>query len=47
MSLASEEALAAGTRLDVLDQVLGACRKLEAQGMGDLGTQALMKYYGK
>lgn len=47
MSLASEEALAAGTRLDVLDQVLGACRQLEAQGMGDLGTQALMKYYGK
>ena len=42
---ADEEALAADTRLGVLEDVLGMAKKLESEGMGDLGTQALIKYY--
>ena len=34
-----------GTKLDVLEDVLGICKKLEEEGMGDLGTQALIKHY--
>ena len=45
MSLADEEALAVDTRLGVLEDVLGMAKKLESEGMGDLGTQALIKYY--
>lgn len=45
MGLADEEALAADTRLGVLEDVLAMAKKLEADGMGDLGTQALIKYY--
>ena len=45
MGIADEEALAADTRLGVLEDVLGMARKLESEGMGDLGTQALIKYY--
>lgn len=45
MGIADEEALAADTRLGVLEDVLAMARKLEADGMGDLGTQALIKYY--
>ena len=45
MGIADEEALAADTRLGVLEDVLGMAKKLEADGMGDLGTQALIKYY--
>ena len=47
MSLADEEASERGTKLDVLEDVLGICKKLEEEGMGDLGTQALIKYYEK
>ena len=45
MGIADEEALAADTRLGVLEDVLGLAKKLESEGMGDLGTQALIKYY--
>ena len=45
MGIADEEALAADTKLGVLEDVLAMSRQLEAEGMGDLGTQALIKYY--
>ena len=45
MGIADEEALAADTRLGVLEDVLGMAKKLESEGMGDLGTQALIEYY--
>lgn len=45
MGIADEEALAADTRLGVLEDVLGMAKKLESEGVGDLGTQALIKYY--
>ena len=34
-----------GLCLDVLSQVLANYEELAAEGYGDLGTQALMKYY--
>lgn len=45
MGLALEESKASGLVLDVLDQVLRHYQDLEAQGFGELGTQALIKYY--
>lgn len=45
MSLADEEARDVSTELPVLEEVLSMCRELEADGMGDLGTQALIKHY--
>lgn len=45
MSIADEEAEAADVKLDILKQVLSMCRELEAEGMGDLGTQSLIKHY--
>ncbi len=45
MKLAKEEAEDAGAKLGVLDYVLRMYEELEAEGMGDLGTQALLKYY--
>lgn len=45
MSLADEEARDVSTELPVLEEVLSMCRELEAEGMGDLGTQALIKHY--
>lgn len=47
MNLAAEEAEAAGARLGVLDYVLDMFKNLEAEGCGELGTQALIKYYEK
>lgn len=47
MGLASEEAHNAGAKLGVLEYVLDMYRELEAEGCGDLGTQALIKYYEK
>ena len=47
MTLADEEARGAGAHLGVLEDVLAMYRKLEAEGHGDLGTQALIKYYEK
>ena len=34
-----------GLSLDVLSQALANYEELAAEGYGDLGTQALMKYY--
>ncbi len=45
MSLAEEEATAVSVKLDVLEDVLQMCKGLEDEGMGDLGTQALIKHY--
>lgn len=47
MAIAQEEAYAAGIELSVLKRTLEMYRTLEAQGMGDLGTQALIKFYDK
>lgn len=45
MGLAADEAAAAGLELNVLAQALANCRALEEQGCGQLGTQALIKFY--
>lgn len=45
MKLADEEALEAHARLGVLEYVLGMYEKLDGEGLGELGTQALIKYY--
>ncbi|WP_346344974.1 NAD(P)-dependent oxidoreductase [Clostridium sp. MCC353] len=45
MRLAEEEARGAGIELGVLEYILSMYQNLEAEGMGDLGTQALVKYY--
>lgn len=46
MKLAVEEADAKGLELNMLKQVLDNYIQLEEKGLGDLGTQALVKYYG-
>ena len=45
MKLALTEANMSGLSLDVLSQALANYEVLESEGYGDLGTQALMKYY--
>lgn len=45
MKLALIEANRSGLNLEVLSQVLANYEELEAEGYGDLGTQALIKYY--
>lgn len=45
MGLALQEAESSDLTLEVLRQVLANYRELEAQGCGDLGTQALIKHY--
>ena len=45
MKLALIEANRSGLNLEVLSQVLAIYEELEADGNGDLGTQALMKFY--
>lgn len=45
MKLADEEATAADAKLGTLEYVLGMYEELEEKGLGDLGTQALIKYY--
>ena len=45
MKLALIEADKSGIDLGVLSQVLANCEELEAEGCGELGTQALMKFY--
>ena len=47
MRLAEEEANHSGLDLNVLRQTLENCRALEQQGCGNLGTQALIKFYEK
>lgn len=45
MKLAKEEADNANLKLEMLDCVLAMYQSLEDNGMGDLGTQALIRYY--
>ena len=45
MKLALIEANKSGLDLGVLSQVLANYEELEAEGGGDLGTQALIKFY--
>lgn len=45
MGIALEEAGDANLQLNVLEKVIDMYKDLEAQGHGDLGTQALIKYY--
>ena len=47
MRLAEEEAENAGLDLNVLQQALSNCQSLIDRGCGDLGTQALIKFYEK
>ena len=47
MHLAEEEAENAGLDLNVLQQTLSNCQSLIDRGCGDLGTQALIKFYEK
>ena len=44
---AREEAKAAGLTMPVLEEVLEMYRELDRRGEGDLGTQALIKFYEK
>lgn len=45
MKIADDEAKDVNLELDILDDVLKMYEKLQDEGMGDLGTQALIKYY--
>lgn len=45
LTIASQQAAAMGARLDTTETVLGEYKKLVEEGYGDLGTQALIKYY--
>lgn len=45
MKIAKEEADEASAHLEVLNKVLEMYESLEKEGYGDLGTQALIKYY--
>lgn len=45
MKLADEEASGAKMKLGTLEYVLGMYEELEKKGLGDLGTQALIKFY--
>ena len=45
MKLAKSEAVSRDLQLDILTKVLAIYEDLENKGYGDLGTQALIKYY--
>ncbi len=45
MRIADDEAKRASFDMPILDQVLKMFEHLDEEGMGDLGTQALIKYY--
>ena len=45
MTIAHDEARDRDLELSVLDEVLSRCRKLEAEGCGDMGTAALIRSY--
>ena len=47
MRIATEEADEVGLKLPVLADVLAMYQQLDEEGMGDLGTQALIKHYIK
>ena len=46
LAIGNETATAYGTSLPVLAMILHEVRKMESAGEGNLGTQALLKYYG-
>jgi 3-hydroxyisobutyrate dehydrogenase-like beta-hydroxyacid dehydrogenase len=46
LAIGNETATAYGASLPILAMVLHEIRKLEQSGDGNLGTQALLKYYG-
>lgn len=45
MKIADDEAKDVNLELDILEDVLKMYEKLQDEGLGDLGTQALIKYY--
>ncbi len=47
MRIAAAEADEKGLELNILNQVLEMYESLEKEGAGELGTQALIKYYNK
>lgn len=47
MRIADSEAEAAGFVMPILKEVLGMFEELDEKGYGDLGTQALIKYYSE
>ena len=47
MTIATEEAEGVGLDMPIVNNVLSMYRALEQEGYGDLGTQALIKYYEK
>ena len=47
MGIAAEEAKQAGLALPVLKETLSHYRELEGQGLGEAGTQVLLRYYRK
>jgi 3-hydroxyisobutyrate dehydrogenase/2-hydroxy-3-oxopropionate reductase len=47
LNIASEEAEDVHISLGILEDVLKMYKALEDDGLGDLGTQALIKYYEK
>lgn len=47
MNIAVSEALEFGAKLPISEEVLNMYKDLAEDGMGDLGTQALIKYYDK
>lgn len=45
MKIAIEEAHDSGLQMEMMEKILGMYEKLADEGYGDLGTQALIKYY--
>ena len=45
MNIATEEGREAGADLSISEAILAIYKDLEAKGLGDLGTQALLKHY--
>ena len=45
MNIALEEAHDAGLKLEMMEKIRAMYEKLQDEGYGDLGTQALIKYY--
>ena len=46
LAIGTETGTAYGTTMPILAMVLSQLRKLESEGIGNAGTQALLKYYG-
>ena len=47
MNIAVSEALEAGASLPISEEVLNMYKEIASDGMEDLGTQALIKFYEK